>query len=194
MRKIEELGNKYKETKNIEYMKMAINCNELKYDFIDKNSLSSYKLDANEFFDMLNNEKWGAFNGTKINKTRYILLKLDLINGNVKNKIQFDKSKCSIEHLLPRKTNELPESEHSEWVHRLGNLVMIDRKKNSSMSNSTYTIKKEKYKKDIEYRVNTNYVFMKYESWDIENIKENHHRMISQIKKHYLINDISSLV
>lgn len=194
MRKIEELGSKYKETKNIKYMEMAVNCNELKYDFIDKNSLSSYKLDINEFFDMLNNENWGAFNGTKVNKTRYILLKLDLINGNVNNKIQFDKSKCSIEHLLPRQTNEVSEKEHIEWVHKLGNLVMIDRKKNSSMSNSTYTIKKEKYKKDIEYRVNTNYVFMKYESWDIANIKENHHRMIDQIKNHYLINDISSLV
>lgn len=195
MRRVEYIGNLYKKTNNENLIEQVINCKELKYDF-EIGTASTY-LNSNELFDMFNNEKWGAYGGSKVNKIRYLLLKLDLINGNNQNVLHFNKNQSSIEHLLPRSYKNtdfsVSNEEHEEWLHKLGNIVMLDRKKNSSMSNSCYNIKKEKYKKDIENRNNTNSVFMKYDYWDINTIKDNHKRVVSQLINYYTINDITSL-
>ncbi|MEL7083469.1 MAG: HNH endonuclease family protein, partial [Cyanobacteria bacterium J06597_1] len=39
-----------------------------------------------------------------------------------------------------------------EWIHKLGNLVLLDRKKNSSLSNAQFERKKERYSKNYETR------------------------------------------
>ena len=47
-------------------------------------------------------------------------------------------------------------SKHKEWVHRLGNLSLIDKNKNASLSNKLFAEKKVKYQGAIETRANTN--------------------------------------
>ena len=80
----------------------------------------------------------------------------------------------------------IEEEEHKLWVHRLGNLALLDRRKNSSMSNSTFNLKKDKYQEAIEGRSNTSHIFMKYSEWNLNNIESNHKRTISLLKDYYL--------
>ncbi|MEL6699565.1 MAG: DUF262 domain-containing HNH endonuclease family protein [Bacteroidota bacterium] len=169
----------------------------LTYDYVDENS-SAKPIDLDEFFDTLNSENWGGFSGTKINKTRYLLLKLDLLKISIYDSIQFNKHRSTIEHLMPRKISDLDwqidKEEHSQWVHRLGNLVLLDRRKNSSLSNLPFTSKIEKYKSDIESRANTNFVFITYnENWNIDTIIHNHERVLSILKTYYRENSINAL-
>lgn len=169
----------------------------LSYSFIDENS-SAKPIDINEFYKTLDNEIWGSFAGTKINKTRYLLLKLDLLRISIHDNLQFNKTRSSVEHIMPRKISfpdwEIDREDHFNWVHRLGNIVLIDKRKNSSLSNRSYNIKLEKYKKDIEARANTNYVFMTYHSyWNIETIKNNHNRILEILKMYYAENSTSSI-
>jgi hypothetical protein len=85
-------------------------------------------------------------------KTRlYILLRLDatLSEGGA----TYSFSKITVEHVLPQ--NPAPSSQWLEWfpteelrsqyVHRLGNLVLLSRSKNSQAQNYDFDVKKQKY-------------------------------------------------
>ncbi|GAB3931841.1 DUF262 domain-containing protein [Larkinella terrae] len=155
-------------------------------------------VDINLFYNMLDVEKWGSFNGTRSNKTRYVLLKLDLIVSSPYTQLSYNKSFSSIEHLMPQKIDpkywSVDENEYKEWLHRLGNIVLIDRKKNSSLSNSSYDTKKTRYQSAIESRANTNNIFIQYKSWDIDTIKKNHQRSLQLLKEYYEGNSLQTLI
>ncbi len=167
----------------------------LKYDYDDE-SASTY-LDIEELYKLFDIERWGSFSGTRINKTRYLLLKLDILVGNLNAKLQFNRLNSSVEHLMPRTIEssnwEIQEEHHKIWLHRLGNLVLIDRKKNASISNNLYSEKRDKYKNSIENRPNTNFVFINYREWNIDTIEENHIRVVNLLKKYYHGNSLETL-
>jgi hypothetical protein len=167
----------------------------LRYDYQDEKASTSINID--EFFELLDNEKWGEYAGQRINKTRYLLLKLDLLSGSLNSRLYFDKETASVEHLMSRKLNgdsiRISDVEHKQWVHRLGNVVLVDRKKNSSLSNKNFADKKHRYKGAIENRPNTNYIFMAYNKWDIESIQENHRRVCDLLKRYYSGNSFETV-
>lgn len=167
----------------------------LVYDYQDEKA--STQIDLQELFDLLESERWGSFSGSKINKTRYLLLKIDLLSTNLNTKLYYNRNTSSVEHLIPQKINYLDwnitEEEHRTWIHRLGNIVLVDRKKNASLSNNKYPIKKQKYKGSIENRANTNYIFMTYSHWNLNTLKENHERVVKMLKKYYLGNSLEIL-
>ncbi|MCE2516516.1 MAG: DUF262 domain-containing protein [Alphaproteobacteria bacterium] len=87
----------------------------------------------------------------KSNKAKYILLRLD----------RFFSEKCAdykdraitIEHVLPQTVSEgsewgknwPDEDVRNEWVHKIANLVLLGRKKNSEAQNSDFDNKKKTY-------------------------------------------------
>lgn len=168
----------------------------LSYDFYDESISSEKPINLDVLFDTLENDKWGSFAGTKVNKTRYLLLKLDLLIGSPATILQYNKDSSSIEHLMPQAINSnswiIDNELHKEWVHRLGNLVLIDKNKNSSLSNKSFKDKKIKYQGAIETRANTNYVFITNTQWDIEAIQNNQKRMIRLLKHYYKGNSMKT--
>lgn len=170
----------------------------LRYDYYDEEISSEKPIKIEEFQNLLEREKWGSFSGTRVNKTRYLLLKLDLLMGNVNTILQFNKDSSSIEHIMPQKIEGTEWNVdlviHKEWVHRLGNLSLIDKNKNSSMSNKLFTYKKDKYQGAIETRANTNYIFMKNLSWNIEAIEANHKRIINLLIQYYEGNSLKTFL
>jgi hypothetical protein len=102
-------------------------------------------------------EKQKVFNNLngdlyEMSKVRlYVLLRLDTVlsgGGAV-----YDYPIITIEHVLPQTTQRdskwhewFPEQvEREGWVHRLANLVLLSRKKNSEAQNYDFETKKEKY-------------------------------------------------
>ncbi|MFC3885570.1 HNH endonuclease family protein [Bacillus songklensis] len=83
---------------------------------------------------------------------KYLLLRLDMAlneNANVKKSYT---GIISVEHILPQKPPKgsswehgFTEEERKIWTHRLGNLVLLSRKKNSSANNRDFDIKLKKY-------------------------------------------------
>lgn len=81
----------------------------------------------------------------------YTLLRLDALLSE--GEASYDHKIISIEHVLPQSPEEdsdwamnFPdEEERDAWVHRLGNLVLLSRKKNSSARNYDFDKKKTKY-------------------------------------------------
>lgn len=170
----------------------------LRFDFYDEEISSEKPITIEEFVTSLENEKWGSFSGTKINKTRYLLLKMDLLMGNAATVLQYNKDSSSVEHLMPQKVEgtdwNIEQDKHKEWVHRLGNLALIDKNKNASLSNKLFDEKKVKYQGAIETRANTNYIFITNPVWNIDTIEANQKRTIALLKQYYEGNSLKSFL
>lgn len=166
----------------------------LKFEF--KHQTSNTYLSLEDFKSVLESEIWGAFGGSRLNKTRYLLLKLDFLYGNKHTKLAFNRAISSVEHIMPRKPKEAAKislEDHSNWVHRLGNLVLLDKKKNSSLSNSNYSKKKKKYQKAFESRPYTNSIFINNDSWDIPKLEQQHDKVCDLLYRYYQKNSLAGL-
>lgn len=168
----------------------------LKYDYKDEKAATM--IDINELYELFDTENWGSFGGSKVNKTKYLLLKLDLLISNFHTRIYFNRTQSSVEHLMSRKIKlaewDISLAEHKLWLHRLGNIVLLDKKKNSSLSNSSFERKRSKYRGAIENRANTNWLFISYSKWDKNAIQQNHTRVLNLLKEYYDGNDLNSLL
>jgi uncharacterized protein with ParB-like and HNH nuclease domain len=193
LRRMEELRDSQldKQVASLAFLHDAV----LRYDYQDDKA--STHIDLDKFFQLLDEEQWGRFSGTRINKTRYLLLKLDLLTGNLNNKLYLNKAQASLEHILPQNPKapawQVSEEHHAEWLHRLGNVVLVDTKKNASLSNSSFLDKRHKYSTYIEGRANTNYVFITYQHWDEPTLKQNHARVVNLLKAYYTGNSLHTL-
>jgi hypothetical protein len=161
----------------------------LRYDFYDEEISSEKPIKISDFVSLLENEKWGAYVGTRINKARYILLKMDMLMGNSATILQYNKDSSSVEHLMPQKIEDtewrIEPGLHKDWAHKLGNLALIDKNKNASLSNKLFHEKKHKYQGAIETRANTNYIFMSNQDWGINEIEANHKRTVNILTQYY---------
>ena len=69
---------------------------------------------------------------------------------------------------------DFTEDERTTWTNRLGNLVLISRRKNSSQGRSDFADKKEKYfKKNVEIFPNSLQVIQK-PKWGLDALKTHH--------------------
>ncbi len=187
---------KKKEITLDEAVEEFLNDSCLRYDFYDEEISSEKPIIIAEFVSLLENEKWGAYVGTRINKTRYLLLKMDMLMGNAGTVLQYNKDSSSVEHLMPQKIEDtewkIDSISHKEWLHRLGNLALIDKNKNASLSNKLFHEKKAKYQGAIETRANTNFLFITNQEWNIGAIQNNHNRTVSLLAQYYEGNSLKT--
>jgi hypothetical protein len=96
----------------------------------------------------------------------------------------------SIEHILPQTPKDesqwkkdFTEEQRIEWTNRLGNLVLISRRKNSSQGNKDYDEKKIKYfKNNVELFSNSVRIYQ-YQNWTFAELQKNHIEVIEKIKE-----------
>lgn len=82
---------------------------------------------------------------------KYVLLRLDeTLTGN--SGVTYDHPIITVEHVLPQNPHQASEwrntfsdEERLEWTHRLGNLVLLNRRKNAEASNRDFAHKKARY-------------------------------------------------
>ena len=187
---------KKKEMTLDEAVEEFLNDSCLRYDFYDEEISSEKPINIADFVSLLENEKWGAYVGTRINKTRYLLLKMDMLMGSAGTILQYNKDSSSVEHLMPQKIEDtewkVDSISHKEWLHRLGNLALIDKNKNASLSNKLFHEKKAKYQGAIETRANTNFLFITNQEWNIETIENNHKRTLTLLTQYYEGNSLKT--
>jgi uncharacterized protein with ParB-like and HNH nuclease domain len=127
--------------------------------------------------------------------TRYILLKLNYLYIEEDTTFYIPKT-ITVEHILPQTPKkgsqwetDFSEEERKKWVNKLGNLLLMSRKKNSSLSNLNFSDKKRRYfATKIELFPHSIYIINNYTYWNPTTLKENHSNMVNQLKKHYLKN------
>jgi len=144
-----------------------------------------FDIDVTSFLRILNEPVYGR------RFARYLLLKLDYYYQNHDQKMHFET--LSVEHILPQNPAEnsqwikhfTPE-QMDEWTHKLGNLVLITRRKNSSQGRLDFTEKVQKYfEKNIDTCPNSLRVLKKYQRWAPAELEENHLTVLNKIRDQY---------
>jgi uncharacterized protein with ParB-like and HNH nuclease domain len=115
---------------------------------------------------------------------RYILLRLELLSSE--NDVEKKFKAKSIEHILPQKPKK--DSEWLEnfsalamldWPHRLGNLVLLSKSKNSAASNLEFVEKKTKYLNPRISDYPRSMEILKYQEWTPVILEKRHQALIS---------------
>lgn len=119
---------------------------------IDISNLNDF-IDNSDVFDINKRAYREVIDGNiyKRRFNRYLLLKLEYLMTD--NTVHLSSYKTiSVEHILPQNPsvnsqwrNDFTDEERDFWTHKIANLVLISKRKNSKLINLDYEDKKEKY-------------------------------------------------
>lgn len=142
----------------------------------------TFTINKSDFGRVINGDIYGR------SFAKYLLLKLDLIYRGSSTPM-IPQAIASIEHILPRNPSadsqwvkDFSAAEREEWTNKLGNLVLISRRKNTSQGNRDYVEKKEKYfEKNIEMFPNSIRIYQNYPEWKLSDLKKNHSDVVTEL-------------
>lgn len=149
-----------------------------------------FKFNTSHFLsDLDNNSIYGR------RYARYILRKVDfLLDAPLYSEKRSSYNEMSVEHVLPQNPedssqwlNDFTQGEREEWTHKLGNLVLISRRKNAGQGRLDFGDKKTKYFNNSIESFPNSLKIMQKPQWTITELKENHLQLINRIKLHYNI-------
>ena len=152
-----------------------------------------FKFNHNEFIRQLSQ---GTVYGRRF--ARYILRKIDfLLDAPLYSERRNSYGTMSVEHILPQNPKDasqwiqdFTDEQREEWTHKLGNLVLISRRKNTGQGRLDFADKKTKYfTNSIESFPNSLRIMQK-STWSPYDIVANHKELINLIKQHYGISDV----
>jgi len=140
-------------------------------------------LDNKELLETLEGNIYGR------RAARYVLLKLDLLFHGHTTKLEIPET-ISIEHILPQNPYDgsqwkadFSDTDRGNWTNKLGNLVLISRRKNSAQGNKEYADKKDNYfKNNVELFSNSVRIYNQYPSWKLNDLTKNHDEVLVKIK------------
>lgn len=128
-----------------------------------------------------------------------LLLRLDHLMSD--GSASYQHEVVSVEHVMPQQpapnsqwAGWVPDkAQHQLWVHRLGNLALLSRKKNSSASNRDFAWKKSAYftKGGTSAFVLTTQV-LQHADWTTQVMQQRHDAMLGQLESHWRLQDRKS--
>ncbi|MGN8501522.1 DUF262 domain-containing protein [Helicobacter pylori] len=149
-----------------------------------KGEYSGLELLEESIHSKKNAEKWYKW-GKALN---YLLYEYEL-HHNPETTLNFDSSIESIEHILPQNPDQGYSAKEKNWaknpniVHALGNLLLIPKNANSSLSNKPFDEKRKEYLKGSYSEKEV----AKNASFGVEQIKERSEKLLDFLIAHYRI-------
>lgn len=154
---------------------------------------------ANNYIEVIQDKEVFKFNNSlfaeKINSDiygerfcKYLLLKYEyLVKDN--ESVHFDNYKnISVEHILPKNpkidgewSKLFTEEERTEYTNKIGNLSLLNRRKNSKLGNLDFKEKKEKYFKGNSDVFKSSNIYLSLDIWDINNLKKRQEEMVNKL-------------
>lgn len=143
-----------------------------------------FKIDLDEFKRNISSDIY------KKKYAKYLLLKIEYLKSD--NTVHLSGYKnISVEHILPQHPNsesqwakDFTEEEHKFWVDKIANLVLINKRKNSSLSNLDFIEKKKRYlngRIDV-FRANKVFIDQKNE-WTPEVLRKRENEIVEMLIK-----------
>ncbi|MFP6209709.1 DUF262 domain-containing protein [Helicobacter pylori] len=159
----------------------------LEKSFFNRQGNNGLELLEESIHSKKNTEKWYQW-GKALN---YLLYEYEL-HHNPETTLNFDSSLESIEHILPQKPDQGYSTKEKSWaknpniVHALGNLLLIPKNANSSLSNKPFNEKRKEYLKGSYSEKEV----AKNASFGIEQIKERSEKLLDFLIAHYRIAEL----
>ncbi len=159
----------------------------LEKSFFNRQGNSGLELLEETIHSKKNAEKWYQW-GKALN---YLLYEYEL-HHNPETTLNFDSSIESIEHILPQKPDQGYSDKEKNWaknphiVHALGNLLLIPKNANSSLSNKPFDEKRKAYLKGSYSEKEV----AKNASFGVAQIKERSEKLLDFLIAHYRIAEL----
>ncbi|KNE17310.1 DUF262 domain-containing protein [Helicobacter pylori] len=159
----------------------------LEKSFFNRQGNSALELLEESIHSKKNTEKWYQW-GKALN---YLLYEYEL-HHNPETTLNFNGSIESIEHILPQKPDQGYSAKEKNWaknpniVHALGNLLLISKNTNSSLSNKPFDEKRKQYLKGSYSEKEV----AKNASFGVEQIKERSEKLLDFLIVHYRIAEL----
>ncbi len=159
----------------------------LEKSFFNRQGNSALELLEESIHSKKNTEKWYQW-GKALN---YLLYEYELYH-NPETTLNFDSSIESIEHILPQKPDQGYSAKEKSWaknphiVHALGNLLLIPKNANSSLSNKPFEEKRKQYLKGSYSEKEV----AKNASFGVVQIKERSEKLLDFLIAHYRIAEL----
>ncbi len=159
----------------------------LEKSFFNRQGNSALELLEESIHSKKNAEKWYQW-GKALN---YLLYEYELYH-NPETTLNFDGSIESIEHILPQKPDQGYSAKEKNWaknphiVHALGNLLLIPKNANSSLSNKPFEEKRKEYLKGSYSEKEV----AKNASFGVAQIKERSEKLLDFLIAHYRIAEL----
>lgn len=153
---------------------------------------SSIELTATEiaeFLDRLNSDIYKMVS----NKRNYLILRLDSFVSD--GAAKYDSKVLTIEHVLPQtiapgskwEANWPIAAERDQWLHKIGNILPLSKRKNSQAQNYEFDVKKEKYFKGksgtASYALTSQ--VLSYSEWTPAVVKNRQEELIEVYKRNW---------
>ncbi len=159
----------------------------LEKSFFNRQGNSGLELLEENIHSKKNTEKWYQW-GKALN---YLLYEYEL-HHNPETTLKFDSSIESIEHILPQKPDQGYNAKEKSWaknphiVHALGNLLLIAKNANSSLSNKPFEEKRKQYLKGSYSEKEV----AKNASFGITEIQKRSEKLLDFLIMHYRIAEL----
>ncbi len=159
----------------------------LEKSFFNRQGNSALELLEESIHSKKNTEKWYQW-GKALN---YLLYEYEL-HHNPETTLNFDSSIESIEHILPQKPDQGYSAKEKNWaknphvVHALGNLLLIPKNANSSLSNKPFEEKRKQYLKGSYSKKEV----AKNASFGVVQIKERSEKLLDFLIARYRIAEL----
>ncbi|PDW37883.1 DUF262 domain-containing HNH endonuclease family protein [Helicobacter pylori] len=161
----------------------------LEKSFFNRQGNSALELLEEYIHSKKNTEKWYQW-GKALN---YLLYEYEL-HHNPETTLNFDSSLESIEHILPQKPDQGYSAKEKDWaknphiVHALGNLLLVPKNANSSLSNKPFEEKRKQYLKGSYSEKEV----AKNASFGVAQIKERSEKLLDFLIARYRIAELVS--
>ncbi|GAA9926836.1 hypothetical protein VN0860_14820 [Helicobacter pylori] len=159
----------------------------LEKSFFNRQGNSGLELLEESIHSKKNAEKWYQW-GKALN---YLLYEYEL-HHSLETTLNFDGSIESIEHILPQNPDQGYSAKEKNWaknpniVHALGNLLLMAKNANSSLSNKPFDEKRKQYLKGSYSEKEV----AKNASFGVEQIKERSEKLLDFLIAHYRIAEL----
>ncbi|WRE27458.1 DUF262 domain-containing HNH endonuclease family protein [Helicobacter pylori] len=159
----------------------------LEKSFFNRQGNSALELLEESIHSKKNTEKWYQW-GKALN---YLLYEYELYH-NPETTLNFDSSIESIEHILPQNPDQGYSAKEKNWaknpniVHALGNLLLISKNANSSLSNKPFEEKRKEYLKGFYSEKEV----AKNASFGVVQIKERSEKLLDFLIARYRIAEL----
>ncbi|MCQ2671552.1 DUF262 domain-containing HNH endonuclease family protein [Helicobacter pylori] len=159
----------------------------LEKSFFNRQGNSALELLEEYIHSKKNTEKWYQW-GKALN---YLLYEYELYH-NPETTLNFDSSIESIEHISPQNPDQGYSAKEKSWaknpniVHALGNLLLIPKNANSSLSNKPFDEKRKEYLRDSYSEKEV----AKNASFGVVQIKERSEKLLDFLIAHYRIAEL----
>lgn len=145
----------------------------------------AFDFDRKQLQDLLD----GAIYGRRF--ARYVLLRLEYLLASHAAPLNLPDD-ISVEHILPQSPDgasqwvkDFNEEQRETWLHRLGNLMLLSRRKNTSLGNLDFSSKRVRYFEDRVESLPNSQRLLAMGSFALADLEVRHKDLLQRLKDSY---------